>query len=181
MGNVALGPFLAAAGLLVVAGLPKLADPSSLVRALRSAGLPAGDLVVRTMAAGEVLVGVAALVRPGRLSGVLVALCYLAFTGFVALALARGGVLASCGCFGRADTPPTRSHLLVTTLLAASGAVVAGAPPHGVWAAAAHDPVLGATLAGLAVLVAGLSYLVIAVLPTVNPAAVRSASAPRRG
>jgi hypothetical protein len=181
MRSVALGPFLAAAGLLLAAGVPKLRDPSSLVRALRSVGLPASDLLVRVLAAAEVAVGAMALVVPGRASGVLVALAYAGFSGFVVLALARGGVLASCGCFGRADTPPTRSHLLVTAALAASGLLVAWSPPAPVWALGRGDLALTATLVAFAGLVAALAYLVIAVLPTVSPAAVRSASAPRRG
>lgn len=185
MGNLALGPFLAAAALLVLAGVPKVVDPSSLVRALRSVGLPSAAPLVRLLAAGEVVVGAAALARPGRLTGVLVLLAYGAFTAFVALALRRGGVLASCGCFGRPDTPPTTSHLLVTALLAASGAVVAWgsavAPSSPWWSQAARQPGVAAALVGLAALVAALAYLVIAVLPTVSPVAVRSASAPRRG
>ncbi len=181
MGNVALGPFLAAAGLLVVAGVPKLRDPAPLVRALRSVGLPAGGALVRALAAVEVAVGLSALAAPGHLTGALVALAYAAFTGFVALALARGGVLASCGCFGRADTPPTRSHLLVTAVLTVSAAVVAWAPPASLWTQVGAAPALGATLVGLAALVGALAYVVIAVLPAVTPAAVRSASAPRRG
>ena len=181
MGNLALGPFLAAAALLVLAGLPKLGDPSSLVLALRSVGLPARPVIGRLLAAAEMAVGGLALVAPGRLSGVLVAAAYLAFTGFVALALTRGGLLASCGCFGRPDTPPTRSHLAVTAVLAASGVAMAWAPPASGWSSAMQQPATFATLLGFAALLAALAYLAIAVLPTVTPAAVRSASAPRRG
>lgn len=181
MGNLALGPFLAAAALLVLAGVPKLADPSSLVLALRSVGLAARPAGGRVVAAAEIAVGGLALVAPGRLSGLLVAAAYLAFSAFVAVALSRGGVLASCGCFGRPDTPPTRSHLAVTALLAVSGGAVAWAPPDSLWSAAGEQPVAVATLLGFAALIAALAYLAIAVLPTVTPAAVRSASAPRRG
>ncbi|GAA4348495.1 MauE/DoxX family redox-associated membrane protein [Angustibacter luteus] len=182
MGNIAVCAYLAAAVLLVLAGLPKLRDPLPLVRAVRSVGLPAGRTPVRAAAAAEVLGGVLALVRPGRLTAVLVAVAYLVFTGFVALALSRGGVLGSCGCFGRPDTPPTRAHLVVTGLLAASGVAVALDPPAGTWwAAATDDPALAVAVLGFAVLLTWLSYLVIAVLPTVTPSAVRSATAPQRG
>ncbi|WP_426563060.1 MauE/DoxX family redox-associated membrane protein [Angustibacter sp. McL0619] len=185
MGSAAICPFLAAAGLLVLAGLPKLKDPLPLVRALRSVELTAPIArrpVVRLLAAGEVLLGVAAVVRPGRVTGVLVAVGYLAFSAFVLLVLRRGGVLASCGCFGRPDTPATPAHLLTTLLLAASGLLVAASPPDPApWTVLTDQPVLALVGAAFAVLVAALSYLVIAVLPTLTPAAVRSASAPQRG
>ncbi len=179
MRNLALGPFLAASGLLVLAGVPKLRDPLPLVRALRSVGLPGGRRLVQVAAALEVVVGAAALVVPGRVTGALVAAAYLAFTAFVALALRRGGLLGSCGCFGRPDTPPTRSHLLVTALLAASGLALAVAPSSP-WSALPQQLTQVGALVVFALLVGVLSYLVIAVLPTVTPAAVRSASAPRR-
>lgn len=176
------GPFLAAAALLVAAGVPKLADPLPLVRALRSVGLPAGRRSVRALALAEVLVGLLAIAAPNRVSALGVALAYLAFTGFVALALGRGGVLGSCGCFGKPDTPPTAVHLVLTAALAACAGVVALAPPaSGVWAATAGAPVLLAVLVAFAALLAWLSYVVIAVLPTVSPAAVRSTAGSRRG
>lgn len=175
-GTVA-GPFWAAAILLVAAGVPKLKDPLPLVRALRSVSLPAGRLAVRLIAAGEVLVGTFALVAPSRASAVLLALAYAAFTGFVLLALRRGGVLGSCGCFGRPDTAPSRTHVLLTAALAAAAAALAFAPPpESVWAEgpSAHQVVL----VGYALLLAALSYVVIAILPTATAGAAR-ASAPR--
>ena len=77
MWDVVAGPFLAAAGLLVLAGVPKVVDPLPLVRALRTAGLPVHRQLVRGFAAGEVLVGVWALVAPGRYAAGLVAAAYL--------------------------------------------------------------------------------------------------------
>ena len=153
MWSVAAGPFLAAAGLLVVAGFPKVADPVPLVRALRAAGLPAGRPVVRVFAVAEVAVGVGALVAPGRATAAAVAAAYLVFTGFVAHVLRRGGVLGSCGCFGKPDTPAALD------------------PPSGLWAGA--DGAVVAT-AGLAVLIAFLAWQVMAVLPTTTPAAIRT-------
>lgn len=169
-------PFLAASALLVGAGVPKLGDPMPLVRALRSTGLPAGRTLVRLVAAVEVALGLWALVRPGALNAVLVCAAYLVFTWFVARALRRGGVLGSCGCFGKADTPPTRSHLLVTGGLAALAAAVALAPERAHWTTGAPAALLG-TLA-LAALLTFLAWQALAVLPTVTPAAVRSTAAP---
>ena len=104
------GPYLASALLLVVAGAAKVRDPLPLVRALRSARLPAPVSGVRLLAAAEAVLGTTALLLGGRLTAALVAASYAAFTGFVLLVRRRGGVLASCGCFGRADTPPTTGH-----------------------------------------------------------------------
>jgi hypothetical protein len=169
------GTFLAAAVLLVLAGVPKLADPMPLVRALRSARLPASRALVRVLAAAEVAVGVAAVVRPGRATALAVAVSYLAFTAFVALTLHRGGVLGSCGCFGRPDTPPTHAHLAVTAVFALAAGALALAPggpvADGVWTALTPELV---ALAGFAALVAWLAYLVMAVLPATTPAAARS-------
>ena len=174
MWSVAGGPFLAASGLLVLAGVPKLKDPMPLVRALRSARLPASRGLVRALAVVEIVLGVSAVVHPGRLTGAGVTACYLVFTAFVALTLRRGGVLGSCGCFGRPDTPPTVVHLAVTAAFAAGAGTLVLAPPAGpVWAPV--TPQLAA-LTAFAVLVGWLAYLVLAVLPTTTPAAVRSAT-----
>jgi hypothetical protein len=172
MWDLLAGPFLAAGGLLVVAGLPKLRDPLPLVRALRTTGLPASGPLVRALALAEVVLGVAAVVAPGRVTAALVAVAYAGFTAFVVLAVRRGGVLASCGCFGRPDTPPTRAHLVLTGGATATAAALAISPPGpGVWSAAA--PASSAALFGFAALLAALAYLVLAVLPTTTAAAVR--------
>lgn len=175
MSGMLAAPFLASAALLVGAGLPKLRDPLPLVRALRSAGLPAGRTHVRGIAAAETALGVWAISAPGRLSAALVCAAYLLFTAFVALTLTRGGVLGSCGCFGKPDTPPTRSHLLVTGLAAVLGAGVAVTPSTAAWTTSATTA--GATLA-LAGLIGFLAWQALAVLPTTTPTAVRST---RRG
>lgn len=167
------GPtFLAAAALLVVAGLPKVLDPGDLVRALRSVGARVPPFVVRVFAATEVVAGVLALALPGRWSALAVALLHAGFTGFVLLARSKGGVVASCGCFGRADTPPTRSHALVTGLLALAALAVAVAPPTDPWWGEGAGPV--AATAALAGLVGLLAWQVMAVLPTTTAAAIRS-------
>jgi hypothetical protein len=146
-----------------------------LVRALRSAGLPAGRSLVRGLAAAEVALGLWAIARPGALNAALVCAAYLLFTGFVWLALRRGGVLGSCGCFGKADTPPTRSHLAVTAGLAVLAGVVAVAPERAGWVAGTPATLVG-TLA-LAALITFLAWQALAVLPTATPAAVRSTGA----
>lgn len=165
------GVYLAAAALLVAAGVPKVRDPLPLVRALRSVSLPAGRTGVRLLAVAEVAVGLLAVLRPSRPAALLVAAAYAVFTGFVLLALRRGGVLTSCGCFGRSDTPPTRVHVAVTAALALSAAAVAADPPSTPgWSDVGQLPLVVASAA----LVTGLAYVVLAVLPTATAAAARS-------
>lgn len=147
----------AAAGLLVVAGAQKVRDPLPLVRAGRSTGLPLPAHLVRAVAGLEVAVGVAALVDGSRWTSLLVAGSYALFTAFVVAARARGGVLASCGCFGKADVPPTRTHAVVT------GAVALGA----LTGAPGALPLTAAALVTTAA-VAVTAYLVLAVLPLVQ-------------
>lgn len=182
MWDALAGPYLAAAGLLVLAGVPKVADPAPLVRALRSAGFtvpPApGALLVRAFAVAEVVVGVWAVLAPGRVPAALVAAAYAVFTGFVALVLARGGVLGSCGCFGKPDTPPSRTHLALTAVATVVAALVAVDPPADPWGGATSTPVL-VTTAGLAVVIGFLAWMAMAVLPTTTAAAVRSATRTR--
>jgi hypothetical protein len=168
-------PYLAAAALLVVAGGPKVVDPLPLVRALRSAGLAAGRFPVRLFAIGEVVLGVAAMLSPARGVAAAVAVTYAGLTAFVGHALRRGGVLASCGCFGTADTPPSRVHAALTASAAAVAAALAADPPVRLWPAGPAE--LSADVA-LVALLGLLAWQVLAVLPATTPAAVRSIRRP---
>lgn len=168
------GPFLAAAALLVLAGLPKLKDPLPLVRAMRSARLPASRRLVRALAAAEVLVGVAAFTWPSRLTAAAVAASYAGFSVVVLLVRRRGGVLGSCGCFGKPDTPATRTHAAVTAVLAVAAAALAVDPGGAArWSELSPAFVVLLAYAGL---LTWLAYLVMAVLPATTPSAVRSAA-----
>lgn len=162
------GPFLAATVLLVAAGGAKLADPLPLVRALHSARLPGPVLAVRAVAAAEVLLGLVALLTGSRVAAAGVALSYAAFTGFVLLARARGGVLASCGCFGTDDTPATTTHVVTTAALAAVGAAVAVRPLGPLSDLLAASPAGGLPLLVVTAAVAATTYLLLALLPLVR-------------
>lgn len=169
------GPYLASAALLVAAGAAKLLDPLPLVRALRSAGLPSRTALaaplVRLAALLEVVLGGLALVTGSALAAAGVAASYAAFTGFVLVALRRGGVLASCGCFGKADTPPTATHVVVTGALALVAAVVAVRPLGPLPGLLADAPGAGAPLLVATAAVAVTCYLVLALLPGLSPRA----------
>lgn len=158
------GVYLAAAMLLAGAGIAKAARPGDTSRAL-GASLRwwphrAGPALVRLAAIGEAALGAAALVWPGRAVAGAVAFSYAAFVAFLLVARARGGPLATCGCFGQPDTPPTLTHVAVDAgaALAAAG-VAAGGPGPYRW-----------PLVAAAVVAAWLAYLVLVPLTRVRAA-----------
>lgn len=162
-----VGPYLAAALLLVAAGLAKVRRPAGTSIALRRAGVPVPEWAVRAGAAGEVAAGCWALTS-GRVAAALLALSYLGFAGFVALALRRGSPVSSCGCFGsgnKADSPPTVSHIVLNLAAAATAAWAAFHAHAGAVTLVRQQPLAGAPLVLLTGAVAYLAYLVIGVLP----------------
>ncbi|MHB8506431.1 MAG: MauE/DoxX family redox-associated membrane protein [Acidimicrobiales bacterium] len=149
-------PYAAAGLLLAAGGLAKLRQPADTARALRSAGLPASPGAVRAGSAAEVALAVAAWTAPAAtVAAVLLGASYVVFAAFVGLALRRRWPLATCGCLGRPDTPPTLAHVAIdagaaAAALAARGAAAIGDGGAGVVAALA---ITSAALALLGVLV----------------------------
>jgi hypothetical protein len=135
-----------AAGLLLLAaGAAKVVDPSRTAGALAAVGWPSAAGLVRAGAGAEALVGAAVLVVPGPVPATLAALGYTGFAVFVVAALRSGNPVGTCGCFGRADTPPHPVHVaVVVTLAAACGAAAAGGSDPLADAGAGHW--LGATV-----------------------------------
>jgi len=170
------GPFAVAAGLLVLGRESKARRPDSTVRALGAAGARVPAALVRLFGAAEVAIGISAVLVGGRLPGALVAASYAGFTAFVAVALRRRTPLASCGCFGRPDTPPTATHLAII----AAGTAVAGwaavDPLPGIPAVLADPTGGGVPLLALVGLGLWLAYLALAVLPTVRGGTVAAMS-----
>ena len=184
-----IGLYLIAAGLLVAAGIAKVLRPDDTARAL-PALIPGGHApsqrwlrgAVRAGALAEAVLGLVALGAPRPLTAALVALSYASFAVVVAYTRARGGTLASCGCFGRPDTPATRLHVAVDLVLAgAAAAVAAGAPSGGSLATLlAHQPWAGAPLLFVSAVGLWLTFLALSALPAlegarrlVQPAAAR--------
>jgi uncharacterized protein YjeT (DUF2065 family) len=172
-----VSPTLAAALLLVLAGAPKLVNPHDTRRALGSVGLPVPAVVVRAGGLVEVAIGTLALVQGGTVADGLVAASYLGFTIFVIVALRSGGVIASCGCVGRPDTPPTLAHILVTAAFAVLTGVAAAVGSTGVLTLTTSSASTTNQVAviGFAVLLAWLAWLSLAELPRLR-AIVRSAA-----
>ncbi len=159
------GPLLAAAALLAAAGVQKVGRPDPAVRALRSVGLRVPGGLVRLGGAVEVAICIAAVLTGSWWAAALVSASYLAFAVFVAVARRRGGVLASCGCFGRADTPPTLAHIGVNLLLATGAAGAAAVPPGSLTSVLTASPWGGVPLLAYSAGCAALAYYALAVLP----------------
>jgi hypothetical protein len=159
----ASAPVLAAAVLLVVAGVGKLRRPSYTVGAIKSVGVRVKVRGVLLLGLTEMAIGLAAFIASGPVPSALIGLSYLGFTGFVILALRKGGAVSSCGCLGRPDTPPTRTHAVVTAALGTSAlaTAVAGGVDVGDLGWSTTD----ATLLAFTALVTWLVWLAFAVLP----------------
>lgn len=157
-------PALAAAALLALAGALKLVDPANATGALRALRVPANDAWVRVGSAFEVLVGVAAVTYGGPLWWGAASASYAAFAVFVAVALARGTPIGTCGCFGREETPPHPIHVVVDLALAAVTAAMA-VEGSDLVTSIGDDPGRGAVVALLAALSVVLLHAAFVDLP----------------
>lgn len=175
---------LGAAGLLLVAGAAKAVRPADTAQALRTQGLPSRPVLVRLLAAVEVLIALAALLElPFGASAMTVA--YAGFTAFVVTALIRQRPLSSCGCFAEPDVPPTPAHAGLTAVLAACCAGAASGAGGGLPDLLDAPVAVAAGAVLCAGLIGWLGYLVMAWLPRLIaellplPAATSQAGAAR--
>jgi hypothetical protein len=174
-----IGLYLIATGLLVVAGIAKMLSPNDTARALSElvpaqarsllslSRLRAG---IRAGAALEVVIGLVALTFPNPVSAALVASSYAVFAGVVLYARSRGGALASCGCFGRADTPATILHALIDLVFAIACISVAAGTPEGrtIIGVLGHEPAAGIPLVFVSAVGLYLAYLALSMLPALE-------------
>jgi hypothetical protein len=160
-----VGPFLIAAVVLALAGARKLADPAPTRGALRQMGLPWRGPVVPAMALAEIATAATAVVVGSWWSAAALAAWYVGFTVFVAVALRRDVPLASCGCLGSPDTPPTVGHLVVDGLFAATAIGVTLDPIGAIGEVLGDQPWSGLPLLLWVGVGTYIVYLVLAVLP----------------
>jgi hypothetical protein len=159
------GPYLAATALLAVGGAPKTWSPADTTRALRAMRLPVTRPLVRAIGATEVLCAVAAVALPGRASALVIAGWYAVFAAVVALALRSRAPLASCGCFGAVESPPSVAHLL---LVVGASAVSVAVAVSGVETLLPSRPSYAVVVVGLGSLAAWFGYLVMTRLAAVG-------------
>lgn len=127
-----LGPYLAVAVLVGVAGAAKVLSPRPTAGALRAAGFPSSEMVVRVLGAAELTIAILAMATGTWVGAVPLAVAYLGFAWFSWSAIRNGRALSGCGCFGRPDTPPTHLHIVVNLGAALVSAAVAVWPVGGV-------------------------------------------------
>lgn len=118
-------PVYIVTGVLFVAGVAKILQPSATATALRTLGVPAPMRAARSLGAVEVVLTAAAVLLGAPLLWAGVAISYGAFTVFILWALRDGDVVGSCGCFGREDTPPTPGHAAFNAAAAALAGLAA--------------------------------------------------------
>jgi hypothetical protein len=176
--EVLAGPFAAVAAILAVGGAAKALRPDTAAHALSALGFPRSIVAVRLLGAAEVAMGAGAMAVGGRLLPALVASAYLGFAAFVVLALARGVMLRSCGCFGQLDTPPTAVHVVVNLAAAVVAGLTALGGGPGLGEVIADQPFAGVPFLLLTAGAAYAMYLVLAVLPQTTRAALVGRQAP---
>lgn len=172
------GPAIVAAALLALAGAQKLLDPTMTVGALRALRLPASPVLVRLGSAAELVLGVAAVAIGGPVLWWAVAASYVAFAAFVVAALRSGTMIGTCGCFGREETPPHPTHVVLNGALAAVAVAAARTSSTPLEALADH-PGTAVVVGALAALSLWLLYAAFVELPRTLAAGRRPGGATR--
>ena len=165
-GEVQLPALLAAAAILILAGVAKLQQPAPAIRFAATLAIPMPGMFVRAAALIEILVGAGALFRP-RPAAIAIALLYALFTGLVARQLRRGGGIP-CGCLGAREVAPSRLHLFLNGACVCIACLAALAPPPAFATFAAARPLTAVLVAFTAVAVALLSQAGLVFAPTLS-------------
>jgi len=152
------------AALLAIAGIAKLRHPAPAANAMALAGFGVGRSGARLIGLLECGVGAWVLLSPGVPALGALALAYAILAAGI-WAMRRADV-ADCGCFGEsAPLEPSRLHLAVNLMAAATCALAALSPPPGLRAAAGRAPLEAvALISGVAAAIL-LSYLAFTALP----------------
>lgn len=151
---------------LIISGGTKLVDPGPTAGAMTTARLPASRGLVYAMAMWEIVAGAVAVVIGGRLGGSVILSTYAGFAMFIAYALHNDLPIQSCGCFGRADTPPSMMHLWVNVSAALAGAWLILRGGAGLASILQDQPLLGIPYVGFLAIGAYAIVLALTELPT---------------
>jgi hypothetical protein len=162
------GPYFMFATLLVITGVPKVTNPGGTARALYTLGLPATLNTERAIGLLETGAGLAALLLGGRAAALAIAIVYVGFSLFIAVAL-RSEEVRNCGCFGDKDVPPGLLHLGLDVAAAAVATVLVFQPVGAITTVMRETPWAGVPLLLLMAMGAALALLVLRLLPAVAP------------
>jgi hypothetical protein len=173
--DVVIGLHAAAAVLLLMAGVAKLSHPLPTSELIATLGLPASVWEVRILGVIEISSALTALAVGGPLAAAAVGVLYTVFALVVIRALSVGA--ASCGCFGRADTPPSWVHVVGNSFFAFASFLVASADRTPV-DAMGEQPAGGAPFVLLTGVLAGLAAVGFTALPEALAARRPGASGP---
>ena len=160
--NPLAAPLYVVTAVFVLAGAAKLIRPSATAAALRELSVPSPLSSARFLGLGEIILGVVAIATGNPLAWAGIALSYGAFTLFVLWALGDASRIASCGCFGREDTPATPGHLAFNAVASALAALAIFDPVRlGDFNGSAIEAILaiGLIAAAVALSIAGLTVL----------------------
>jgi len=165
--NALAGPWTIVTGLLLLGGALKAAQPADTARTLDALGVRVSKPFVRAGGLVEVGIAAGALVTGAWPFAALVAASYLVFLAFVVAALRSETPLSSCGCFGRADTPPTLVHVAVNAAAAGVALVVLLTPLPNLASIVADQPAWGVPFLFLGVVGVYVVFLMLSALPRV--------------
>lgn len=158
------GPLFIACIVLAAGGAAKAVRPLPTRRALYAMGWPSAGPLVRLLGIIELVAAVVAAVV-GGLAPLLVGALYVGFAGFVVLAM-RDGSVASCGCFGSADTPPSSTHVVLN--LAAAAVAFASVGTDGLTTVLADQPGAGVPFAMFVAVGGYAAILAFTLLPSLQ-------------
>lgn len=164
-----LGPLLVTVLVLAAAGSLKTLRPQPTATVIAAFPLALGDparvALARLLGIFEVAVSIWALTTLSSEAFAVVAGLYVLFAAFVLSSLSGSLPVASCGCFGSDDSPPTVGHLVFNAV--AAGLASIAASQNMTWSEFDLD-VIGSVILLVAVLAGtALSVLALAVLPSV--------------
>lgn len=156
-------PLYIVTGVLALAGVAKALRPTATATALRALRVPQPMAATRLLGVVEVVVSVAAVITGAALFWAGIAAAYAVFAAFILWALSGNQDVASCGCFGHEDTPPTPGHLAFNAAAAAIAALAIFEPVAlSDFDGTAFEAVLAVGMIGAAI---ALSIAALTVLP----------------
>lgn len=159
------GLYLAVTALLALGGVLKVLRPNETATALAALGLPSQSFVIRGLGLVEIVIGIVAFGTGHPIASLLTAGAYMSFAGFVLIARRAKTPVQSCGCFGKAETPPSIIHITVNLMAAGVAVLIAIWPIPALTELLSDQPGAGVPLLLLTAVIIYLLYVALTALP----------------